>query len=891
LNTNPNPTAFLRGGFNNDTFPDLIVANSNGTQSAVTFYLGNGNGTFQAGQTILSGGDPIALASGDFDGNGHLDVAVLDHTTGGITILHGDGNGAFSTGPGDVYTVGGHPTAIAVGDLNRDGMPDIVINGTSGAQAYIAVLLNKGNGQFGLPIKTSVVNNHMTEPNAQIGSIAIVDSRDSFYPDVVVTLGDPPADGAANNLFLLPGKGDGSFQSPVAYNTEPASGPDVVPSYLAVASDPFIRVTTFTAEDKNIFTNLVTNGTFNIPDLAGDNTNLDGWKTDQETGSAGGWKYEPAGSTTSPLSDTAVPSTPSGSAAAMLDEGFLSSPIGPKLGFAPNQPTPNIWDYNGAQVIYQDITIPSSAVKAFLTYSLYIESFGALSDPNVTPALDYFPSQTNATRTPNQQVRVGILNPTADVFTVTPGPSGVLSNLFETSPTQLGTNNAPIVIGYDVNPTTGNPGQMQTIDLTQFRGQTIRFRVAEVNNQGIMVVGLAKVQFNVLYAGVVPITITGVQLRNPGFGQTASFGGASTDNTLIGHVSDNGSANNIASIKVDPTNTGNFNGPTVIPVNNIDALGNFSVMLPTSILPGQYTVQIQAVDFAGNVAVVPFTYTFQGESLNTWQAAGPGPISFSSNGVQYTTVSGDITAIAVDPRDTTGNVMYAGTDNGGIWKTVDGGNDWTPLTDYQTDPSGNPISVSVGAMAIDPNNLNTVYAGTGVPTTASTAQPGIGILKSTNAGKSWTLIGANIFGPGSTEGGARISQISISDAPPGSGLTERIYVAVTSGGEFGPGIYESTDGGNTWTDTTTLTNMFMDKGGTLASNGVKSLLPPPISRSIACQRTSSCCGRAFPISAATTATFSSPTASQRVCGKASTGAQTGSKSSAATTSTQTCYIK
>src|SRR5262249_42012102 len=152
------------------------------------------------------------------------------------------------------------------------------------------------------------------------------------------------------------------------------------------------------------------------------------------------------------------------------------------------------------------------------------------------------------------------------------------------------------------------------------------------------------------------------------------------------------------------------------------------------------------------------------------------------------------------PRDPTGNVFYVGTDNGGIWKTVDGGNDWTPLTDYATNQLGQPIAVAVGALTIDPNNLDIVYAGTGVATTASTAHPGIGILKSVNAGKSWSLIGTSVFN------GARISKISISDAPPGSGLAEHIYVAVASGGQFGAGIYESSDGGNSWTDITTPAN-------------------------------------------------------------------------------------
>ena len=59
--------------------------------------------------------------------------------------------------------------------------------------------------------------------------------------------------------------------------------------------------------------------------------------------------------------------------------------------------------------------------------------------------------------------------------------------------------------------------------------------------------------------------------------------------------------------------------------------------------------------------------------------------------VNYTTVSGRITTTVVDPRDSTGNTYYVGSANGGVWKTTDGGNDWTPLTDYVTDVNGNPV--------------------------------------------------------------------------------------------------------------------------------------------------------------------------------------------------------
>src|SRR5262249_52367243 len=152
----------------------------------------------------------------------------------------------------------------------------------------------------------------------------------------------------------------------------------------------------------------------------------------------------------------------------------------------------------------------------------------------------------------------------------------------------------------------------------------------------------------------------------------------------------------------DTNNDGDYNGPEDLKItsSNWDALGNFSVTLP-NLLPGPYTFGVQAVDFAGNVFTTSFSFVYQGPSLSGWQAQGPGPSRPSGPGVQYPDVSGRITAIATDPRDASGNTYYIGSDNGGVWKTTDGGNDWTPLTEHLTDPlTGAPLPAPIGALAI-----------------------------------------------------------------------------------------------------------------------------------------------------------------------------------------------
>ncbi len=86
-----------------------------------------------------------------------------------------------------------------------------------------------------------------------------------------------------------------------------------------------------------------------------------------------------------------------------------------------------------------------------------------------------------------------------------------------------------------------------------------------------------------------------------------------------------------------------------------------------------------------------------------WTPLGPAPIA---NGYHNSPTSGRVTAIAVNR--TNPNTIYVGGAQGGAWKSTDGGQTWTPLTDGQA-------SLAVGSITIDPSNGNVVYVGTGEP--------------------------------------------------------------------------------------------------------------------------------------------------------------------------------
>ncbi len=196
-------------------------------------------------------------------------------------------------------------------------------------------------------------------------------------------------------------------------------------------------------------------------------------------------------------------------------------------------------------------------------------------------------------------------------------------------------------------------------------------------------------------------------------------------------------------------------------------------------------------------------------SSNAWMPLGPVPLASDATGdgfQNYNQVSGRATAVAIDPADPTGNTVYIGGAQGGVWKSSNAAASiannvtWTPVTDDQA-------TLSIGAIAIQPGNSvpanSVIVVGTGEADNSADSYFGLGILLSTDGGNSWTLIdtansGAFSFsGLGATRmafSTAQTSTVVVAMAATGEGEVANALTSSTY-----RGLYTSVDAGLTWT--------------------------------------------------------------------------------------------
>jgi hypothetical protein len=189
------------GDVNGDGILDCvaIVEDSSGSGSALLVYLGKGDGTFDLafsqdfgpGKGVIGWGAVL----GDFNGDGHLDVAA--QWVGHVAVFLGNGDGTF--GSESDFPVTNYGSSMAVADLKGEGILDLITSGVS-------VLLGNGDGNFRAGSSVTVVN-----PT----SIALGDMNGDGKLDLVVVGG---GDANTQTVNTLLGNGNGTFQNPLTFS-------------------------------------------------------------------------------------------------------------------------------------------------------------------------------------------------------------------------------------------------------------------------------------------------------------------------------------------------------------------------------------------------------------------------------------------------------------------------------------------------------------------------------------------------------------------------------------------------------------------------------------------------------------------------------------------------
>ncbi len=198
-------------------------------------------------------------------------------------------------------------------------------------------------------------------------------------------------------------------------------------------------------------------------------------------------------------------------------------------------------------------------------------------------------------------------------------------------------------------------------------------------------------------------------------------------------------------------------------------------------------------------------------SSGSWIPLGPSPLASdaSGNGTQdYGVVSGRATTVVIDPADASGNTIYIGGAQSGVWKSMNAANadpravTWAPLTDNQP-------TLSIGALAIQAGNSDpaksVILAATGEANNSSDSYFGLGILRSGDGGNTWKLISSANNGALSFAGlgGARLAfstartqtnTVVAAMATTSEGVIEGALTSATK-----RGLYTSLDAGQSWT--------------------------------------------------------------------------------------------
>ncbi len=200
LTVGAEPLGLASGDFNGDGKLDL--ATSNASSDDVTVLLNQGGGAFAAGATYVVGTRPESLVAADFNGDGFTDLAVANRGSNNLTILLSSASGAFTTGA--TLAVGDQPSSIDAGDVNGDGRADLVVANAAGDD--VSLLLGLTAGGFAAEQRIDV---RLLPPILAAGDfrsvIRLADANHDGKLDLLV------ANSADANVAVALGVGNGTF--------------------------------------------------------------------------------------------------------------------------------------------------------------------------------------------------------------------------------------------------------------------------------------------------------------------------------------------------------------------------------------------------------------------------------------------------------------------------------------------------------------------------------------------------------------------------------------------------------------------------------------------------------------------------------------------------------
>ena len=194
METGAEPSFIIVEDFNRDGEMDLVVTNSG--DNTLSYFKGRGDGTFKDQIIMKTGEDPICVVTADFNNNGYLDLAVLNYRDQTINIYFNSRFGNFkktkiTLKPGKI------PINMESGDFNRDGISDLAVT-----MRYhkVMILLGKGKGRFKNPAAIPV--------KGQPTAIVLGDYDRNKIVDIAIAI----AGSAKTGLQILWGVGDGTFE-------------------------------------------------------------------------------------------------------------------------------------------------------------------------------------------------------------------------------------------------------------------------------------------------------------------------------------------------------------------------------------------------------------------------------------------------------------------------------------------------------------------------------------------------------------------------------------------------------------------------------------------------------------------------------------------------------